>query len=302
MELRHLKYFVAVAEARSFVRAAGRLRVAQPSLSRQIRDLEQELGVKLFDRLPRGTRLTRAGEAFLEDARRTLDSASSAVATARRVVGTETLTLAHGDMYVYTPELLELVAAFRRHSPQTTVRVVRVSEADQRTALRERRIDAAAMFVSAWPVPGLAALPLVDATVTGVLLPAAHPLAAQPRIALKDLADLTWLHPSERTRPELFRALRSALLSRGLVPGRRYGRRGDSASSLLIAAGDAWSLANPAVAQVSGVAEPAIVYRPFTDPPIPVWLALVWRCDIAAPVVNKLVEVAEPIAAKLPTP
>src|SRR5258708_4835742 len=122
MELRHLKYFVAVAEARSFVRAAGRLRVAQPSLSRQIRDLEQELGVKLFDRLPRGTRLTRAGEAFLEDARRTLDSASSAVATARRVVGTETLTLAHGDMDVYTPEPLALVAAVRPHSPQTPAR------------------------------------------------------------------------------------------------------------------------------------------------------------------------------------
>src|SRR5438128_10905874 len=83
MELRHLRYFVAVAEERSFVNAARRVRVAQPAISKQIHDLEGELGVALFHRLPRGVGLTRAGETFLVDARRTPDAAAHAVVGAR---------------------------------------------------------------------------------------------------------------------------------------------------------------------------------------------------------------------------
>src|SRR2546422_10198243 len=83
MELRHLRYFVAVAEERSFIGAATRLRVAQPALSKQIRDLEIELGTVLFERGPRGVHLTAAGRAFLVEARKTLDVATHAVASAR---------------------------------------------------------------------------------------------------------------------------------------------------------------------------------------------------------------------------
>src|SRR6185369_3466641 len=72
MELRHLRYFMAVGEEQHYNRAAQRLRVAQPALSRQIQDLEEELGFTLFDRLPRGVRLSLAGQLFLEDARRIL--------------------------------------------------------------------------------------------------------------------------------------------------------------------------------------------------------------------------------------
>src|SRR3989442_11805021 len=83
MELRHFRYFVAVAEEHSFAHAARRLRVAQPALSKQIRDLEAELGVTLFKRLPRGVRLTSAGEAFLADAPGPLDPAGRAMTSAR---------------------------------------------------------------------------------------------------------------------------------------------------------------------------------------------------------------------------
>jgi len=298
MELRHLRYFVAVAEERSFVRAAGRLRIAQPSLSRQIRDLERELGVKLFDRLPRGTRLTRPGQLFLEDARRTLDSAARAIDAVRQTDASGALTLATGELYVYTNELLALLAAFKQAAPQTAVRVVRVVEAEQRAALRDGRIDAAAMFVPTWPVPGLDALRLVDATITGVLLPAAHPLAAQAKVALRDLTDLTWLHPTERSRPDVYRGLRAALANRGLVPRRRHGRRGDAAANLAIAAGEAWALANPAVAQVYTGTETSVVFRPFTDPPIPLWFALVWQRDDTSPVVQRLVAVANALTSR----
>src|SRR5207244_3985197 len=178
MELRHLRYFVAVAEEGSFLRAASRLRVAQPALSKQIRDLEREVGVKLFERLPRGARVTPAGEDFLRNSRNALESAARAVATARRTGSATGLKFAHSELYVYTAVLLKLLAAFRQASPETPVRVVRVDDVDQHAALREQPIDVAATFVGTWPVPGLEALQLVDCAATGVLLPATHPLAA----------------------------------------------------------------------------------------------------------------------------
>ena len=292
MELRHLRYFVAVAEEGSFLRAARRMHVAQPALSKQIRDLEREVGVKLFERLPRGARMTRAGEQFLSNARPALESAARAVATARQTDPATGLKFAHSDLYVYTPALLKLLAAFRAASPQTPLRIVRVDDVDQHAALREQRIDVAATFVGTWPIPGLEAFRLVDCAATGVLLPATHPLAAQSQVRLRDLSDLTWLHPSQHSRPELYRVLRTALESRGLVPTSHRGRRGDIGANVAIAAADAWALANPAVAALYADTAESIVHRPFVDPPIPMWFALVWRGDSASPLVDTLVEVA----------
>jgi DNA-binding transcriptional LysR family regulator len=85
MELRHLRYFVAVGEEQHFGHASSRLRVAEPALSRQIHDLEEEVGFKLFDRLPRGVKLSAAGRLFLEDARRILQEVTEAAARAGRV-------------------------------------------------------------------------------------------------------------------------------------------------------------------------------------------------------------------------
>jgi len=297
MELRHLRYFVAVAEEGSFLRAAGRLRVAQPALSKQIRDLEREVGVKLFERLPRGARVTRAGEQFLSNARSALESATRAVSTARRTDSASGLKFAHSDLYVYTPVLVKLLAAFRQACPETPLRVVRVNEVDQPAALREQRIDVAATFVATWPVPGLEALQLADCAVTGVLLPATHPLAAERRIRLRDLSDLVWLHPSQHTRPELYRALRTALESRGLVPTRHRGRRGDIGANVAIAAGDAWALANPAVAAVYADMEGSIVHRPFVDAPIPMCFALAWRDNSSSPLVETLVRITRGLAS-----
>src|SRR3977135_3946850 len=96
MELRHLRYFVAVGEEQHYGRAAQRLRVAQPALSRQIQDLEKEIGFALFDRLPRGVKLSAAGKIFLEDARRILHQVHEATMRAKRVANGKAGTLRIG--------------------------------------------------------------------------------------------------------------------------------------------------------------------------------------------------------------
>src|ERR1700746_2758095 len=96
MELRHLRYFVAIGEEENYRRAAKRLHVAQTALSTQIQDLEAEVGFKLFDRLPRGVKLSTAGKLFLEDARHILESVSEATARAARVARGQSGTLRVG--------------------------------------------------------------------------------------------------------------------------------------------------------------------------------------------------------------
>src|SRR6266481_6406308 len=96
MELRHLRYFVAVGEEQHYKRAAQRLRVAQPALSRQIQDLEEQIGFKLFDRLPRGVKLSAAGQFFREDARRILEQVNQATARAKHVASGQSGTFRVG--------------------------------------------------------------------------------------------------------------------------------------------------------------------------------------------------------------
>src|SRR4030081_1430895 len=93
MELRHLRYFMVVGEEQHYGRASRRLRVAQPALSRQIQDLEEEIGFKLFDRLPRGVKLSAAGKLFMEGGRRTLQQVNEATARAGRVAHGQSGTL-----------------------------------------------------------------------------------------------------------------------------------------------------------------------------------------------------------------
>jgi DNA-binding transcriptional LysR family regulator len=143
MELRHLRYFVAIAEERSFTRAAERLWVAQPGLSSQIRRLESELGVRLFDRHTRGVDLTDAGELFLERARATLAAAEEARATGRDLeaglIGSVRLGLAIETPAALTPSLL---AAFARSHPDVEVTVIESYGGTLLRDLRDARLDA----------------------------------------------------------------------------------------------------------------------------------------------------------------
>src|ERR1700754_3507932 len=123
LDLRLVGYFVVVAEQRHFGRAAATLRVAQPSLSRQIRRLEQQVGARLLDRTPRGTRLTEAGETFLPQARELLRTAARAVASVRSAAGHGPFTVGYITSLIVTPAVREL----RRRHPEADVRTVHLS-------------------------------------------------------------------------------------------------------------------------------------------------------------------------------
>jgi DNA-binding transcriptional LysR family regulator len=292
---------VAVAEEGSFGQAARRLLVAQPALSKQVRDLETEVGVTLFHRLPRGVRLTPAGEAFLTEARGTLEGAARAVTNARGAAkgGASDLAFAHGELAGYTSIIEDLLASFRDAHSQAQLRVLSKNDADTFEALRERQVDVASVFISQWPIEGFDATRLVDCAVTGVLLPASHPLAATPSVRLADLRNLTWLHSASQRWPGFFQVLQDALRDRGLVPLRRRERPKETpAANVQIAAGETWALTSEVIAAPYRTTPTAIVYSPFIEPPIPCWIALVWHPK-APPIVHDLVDVARKLSGAM---
>src|SRR3954469_19819757 len=143
MELRHLRYFVAVAEELHFGRAAARLHIAQPPLSRQIRDLEREVGTPLFERVPRGVTLTAAGRAFLPEARLTLAQAERAQRTAERAARGEIGRLRVGFVEAVRDAgvLPEVLGFFRLHLPDIGLSLFEMDPVQQTEAFRDRRID-----------------------------------------------------------------------------------------------------------------------------------------------------------------
>ncbi|WP_420783148.1 LysR family transcriptional regulator [Streptomyces sp. LPB2020-019-1HS] len=184
VDLRKLRYFVAVAEELHFGRAAERLFIAQPALSRQVRALEEELGVQLLRRDRRGTALTPAGAQLLEDA---LPLLAASAAMVRRVTAAATekpvFTIGFMPGITVTPA----VRALKERHASVSVRLVRTSWNDQVEVLRDGRADVSIVRL---PVDqnGLTVQPLFTEPRLAVL-PADHPLAGKPAVGVVDLAD-----------------------------------------------------------------------------------------------------------------
>jgi DNA-binding transcriptional LysR family regulator len=138
LDLRMVRYFTVVAGHRHFGRAAADLRVTQSSVSRQVRRLEQDLGVRLFDRTPQGTELTEAGEAFLPRARALLRSAAQAAAAAHAAATSSRIVIGHTTGITVTPPVLKL----RQRHPDADVRILRLAWDEPRRALLDHRADA----------------------------------------------------------------------------------------------------------------------------------------------------------------
>jgi DNA-binding transcriptional LysR family regulator len=191
VELRQLRYFVAVAEHLSFTRAATDLHIAQQSLSQQISTLERRVGVRLLDRDTRGTRLTAAGAAFLPEARAVLARAETAVGVARRAAGG---SAGHLDLAFLSSTanymLPAIVRAIRDRLPEVTFTTHDLPIDELVAGLRQGHLDAA--FSRPPLIADLATHTIMTEPVCAVL-PAGHRLAARAELRLVDLADEDWV-------------------------------------------------------------------------------------------------------------
>jgi DNA-binding transcriptional LysR family regulator len=183
LDLRLVRYFIAVAEHRHFGRAAAELRVAQPSLSRQVRQLEAQLGARLLDRTPQGTRLTEAGEVFLPRARAMLRAAAQAAAATRAAAQPSRITIGYTPGLIITPAVRNL----RRQHPDADVQSLHLEWNEPRDALLDHQVDAA---VTRLPLrtDGLHVTILYDEP-RALLVPLDHRLAGKESVTLDDIAD-----------------------------------------------------------------------------------------------------------------
>jgi LysR family hca operon transcriptional activator len=216
MELRHLRYFVAVAEEGSLTHAAERrLHTAQPSLSRQIRDLELEVGVPLLERGARGISLTAAGRTFLDHARLALLQVDAAGEAARRAAQPEkrafTIGFLAGQELVWLSETLRIL---RGEQPDIEITLASQSSPELAGALMRGKVDVAFLRREK-DAPGIAFKPLIREPLVA-LLPAGHRLAAQKAVRIEDLAQETYITPT-RVAPALKAVIESYAAKSGVV-------------------------------------------------------------------------------------
>ena len=222
MELRHLRYFVAVAEERHITRAAERLGIQQPPLSQQIRALERELEVQLLRRLPRGVELTAAGEAFLVEARAVLGRVEEAGDAARRAARGETGRVGIGftSSASFHPLVPRTIRAFRDEHPRVGLSLEESGTGELVEAIRASRIDAAFVRSPIAAAPDIAVQSLLTEPMVAVL-PAGHRLAAAaeaPPVRLDALAAETFILYRRPLGPGLYDAIIAACQRAGFSP------------------------------------------------------------------------------------
>jgi DNA-binding transcriptional LysR family regulator len=275
MELRHLRYFVALADNLHFGKTAASLGIAQPSLSHQIRQLEEELQLKLFERTNRRVRLTDPGRLFLVEARAVLALANRAAVLARRTSLGETGTLRIGLAgWIDSSAIAAIVERFHERMPAIRVELQSMPSPLQMAAVRDGELDIAFVQPSV-PERSLAS-ELLSAEPLVVALPDSHPLVSRRRILLSWLAEDSFLLFPPKRAP-LFHDLTLKLCKEaGFVPHVRH--EADEPRMLLglVAMGLGISLVPESALRMEW---PGVVFRALHPSPPVLETALVWRRD-----------------------
>ena len=275
MELRRLRYFVAVAEELHFLRAAQRLHIEQSPLSRAIKELESDLGVKLFERTTRSTRLTRAGEVFLEEARRVLAAFAQARASARGAAkgrkGCLRIAFSEG---VPQGRLSELLARYRAaDGGQVDVRISQMAHEQQLKALCSGSVDAGLCFTPAARNGIQTEAVWVDPV--AALLPAQHPLAARREIALKEIAREPLVLCGEEDGADPRARLEAAVLAASDSPNVVDYAENQQVLFTLVGAG--YGVGFVLAAHAETIRRADVVVRPIASPPPLVKTFLLYR-------------------------
>ncbi|MGH7710510.1 MAG: LysR substrate-binding domain-containing protein [Gemmatimonadaceae bacterium] len=295
MELRHLRYFVAVAEELHFGRAAERLHIAQPPLSRQVRDLERELGTQLFDRVARGVVLTAAGRAFLPQARLTLAQAERAQRTAQRAALGEIGRLRVGfvEAATYSGILPHVLGFFRMHLPLIGLSLFEMDSAQQEEALRETRIDLG--IIQSPPADAARWLRVekvhTDALVAAV--PESHRLAVRAKLVLGDLAADPFVLFPRTADPALYDEIVASCRSAGFSPPVVQEAAGWLTLAGLVGAGVGVAFVPRSL---SNITRPGVVYRPVRDLSVETKLFAAWKKGERSPVRDRFVTALHAVA------
>ena len=262
MELRHLRYFLAVAEALNFTKAAALLRVAQPALSRRVQDLEDEIGVDLLKRSPRGVVLTAEGKVFLDKTRHILKLADESVEQVRALARGEEGELHMGYAPAPTVEILPpALAAFQKAFPRVRVLLHDLSEQELIDGLRNGRLELALMPRGT----GLQSVGLEFETLRSypicVAVAPTHRFARLKTITLEMVATEAMIGFNRKDYPEYYVGLDRIYGPLGIKP--RFAVECDSASSLIteVETGRGVAIASPVLKHASGK---RLVYRPLT--------------------------------------
>ena len=294
MELRHLRYFVAVAEELHFGRAAERLHMTQQPLSQQIRQLETELGVLLFHRTKRRVQLTEPGLAFLGEARQILQKAAQAIDMVRQVAQGESGRLKVGFSGFATYSILpKVLRIFRERFPQVELELEEMTTSVQVQALQDHQIHLGLMIP---PVPDATlTLELILQEPFVVILPETHSLATQPELALGALANESFILVSRHLEPGYYDQCISLFQQAGFSP--KVIQKASQKQTILglVSAGMGVSLAP---ASIRNIRRTGVVYTTLNAPMSEVELAAVWRQDEPSPILQKFLEVIREIVER----
>ena len=292
MDLRQIQYFTAIAEAEHFGRAAQRLRIAQPALSRQVKLLEGELGVDLFERLPRGVRLTAAGRVFLAECKGLQGQLARAVAAAQAAAAGQqgALRLGFIEAVAWQGLVPDAIRAFRAAFPGVELTLAAMPTAEQLAALRQGQLDAALIY-NPLPADDLTALPLVRHAAL-LAVPAEWPM---DRVALADLAGMPLVGFQRRGSPRFFDDLHARYRAAGFTPRYVAELMAETEILALVSAG-----VGAAIANASQMWRPphGVRFLPVEGLNVTLQLALVHRAGDPAPVLERFKGILSGLAAE----
>lgn len=283
LELRHLRYFVAVAEELNLSRAARRLHLSQPPLTRQVQQLEGLVGAPLFTRTARGMELTDAGKVLLAEARNLLAFTAQALERTRSVglgqVGRLDVAGFGSLMLDAVPQFL---ARFRAAHPRIELVLQTLNRPEQVAALRQGRITAAFIRRGSDP-PDIASEPFLREHLV-VALPSGHPLAKRKRLALRDLVQVPLVVQGSGPRPNFTDTLLAMFANAGLKPEVAQ-NVGDSITAVAVVAGGFGAALVPRSA--SHLRLPGVVFLPVSDvAPGIADLVCIYRAEDRSPVLQ----------------
>lgn len=273
MELRQLKYFVAVAEELHFGRAAKRVHIAQPPLSQQIKALEEELGARLFERSSRKVELTAEGRYLLDEAREILDRVSDAMETVGRMVRGEAGRMHVGFMEIaMDSHLPEIMRHFRAGYPDVGVRVSQLGASVQLERLRNGELDVGFCSVFRHGLQGLEDRLLFEKE-HFLAMPEDHPLTRKEKVSLEDVAEERLIMFPRFGQPDLYDSILEAFTMKGLYPDVGQEVAGISGVTALIAAGMGVSF----VPENTRIQRKGIVTRPIDGDFPAMDIYMVWK-------------------------